>query len=177
VKNQTDSPLLRLPGEICNAIYAYAVGGHRIDIDGNEVTMTDSNDRRGGKERFLALGQTCRQTHSESAVIIFTNNDFGRYLDSAGYLCHTFGERFKIDQFNAIQNVWVELCHLRCFKNPRFPLALFPSIQRLTVLIDIVSTEQEKLDEGHNNIENYVRVKTGRNIEVRLEVLPDGDKW
>ena len=63
MKNQTDSPLLRLPGEIRNAIYAYAVGGYRIDIGWDEVTMTDPNDRRCDKERFFALGQTCRQTH------------------------------------------------------------------------------------------------------------------
>lgn len=61
--NQIDSPLLRLPAELRNKIYEFALSGHRI------------GSRRQLRE-VASLRYTCRQIRSETAFMEFPLNTF-----------------------------------------------------------------------------------------------------
>ncbi|KAF2648573.1 hypothetical protein K491DRAFT_722464 [Lophiostoma macrostomum CBS 122681] len=41
-RNQAESPLLRLPGEIRNIIYGYAIGGHILQVKDGEIELVPS---------------------------------------------------------------------------------------------------------------------------------------
>lgn len=61
-RNQTESPLLRLPAEIRTAIYAYALGAATIRV----VRTTPMELRRDG----LHSPRTCRQIYKESQPLV-----------------------------------------------------------------------------------------------------------
>ncbi|CAO2656897.1 Nn.00g057000.m01.CDS01 [Neocucurbitaria sp. VM-36] len=81
LRNQTESPLLRLPGEIRNKIYDYAFSGHIIHVFGNEP-----NHSLYGSVDWLPVGYSlsmliktttlCRQIRSETALLPFGCNKF-----------------------------------------------------------------------------------------------------
>lgn len=62
LRNQRDSPLLRLPGELRNKIYRYTLSDHLWKLNVPES--------RHGKT-FASLAQVCRQTHMEIGVLPF----------------------------------------------------------------------------------------------------------
>ncbi|KAF2132519.1 hypothetical protein P153DRAFT_276118, partial [Dothidotthia symphoricarpi CBS 119687] len=65
--NEQESPLLRLPGELRNAIYRHVLPGN-IDI------------KYGGKARdkvdMVALSTACRTLHQETALLLFSQSTF-----------------------------------------------------------------------------------------------------
>ncbi|KAF1946287.1 hypothetical protein EJ02DRAFT_330922, partial [Clathrospora elynae] len=75
-----ESPLLRLPREVRDMIYKYAIGGH-------EVNPKHSPGYYSGKYRFgdeteqnwenmFSLGLTCRQLNKETENMVYTLNIF-----------------------------------------------------------------------------------------------------
>jgi hypothetical protein len=69
LRNTLESPLLRLPGELRNAIYEYALGGRQWDIDCWRKARV--------REKFaLSVLQTCRQMHSEASTVPWSSNTF-----------------------------------------------------------------------------------------------------
>ncbi|KAI4946689.1 hypothetical protein J4E91_006860 [Alternaria rosae] len=63
--NATNSPLLRLPAELRNMIYAYVFGD-------NKWTFTGWNARKNSaKESDLALLLTSRQLHKKTALLSY----------------------------------------------------------------------------------------------------------
>ncbi|OAG21611.1 hypothetical protein CC77DRAFT_817030 [Alternaria alternata] len=93
-KNATDSPLLRLPAEIRNTIFRYAVGGNKIRIRRAVVYRTskkwrensnllwhgraDHLDDRRFKDQGTAfhLPEVCRQIYAETATLGYATNIF-----------------------------------------------------------------------------------------------------
>jgi hypothetical protein len=76
IKHHPESPLLRMPAEIRNKIFRYALGGrtlviHRPDM----ITNREKNS--------LALLATCRQLYAETALVPFCANIFGFQSDRA----------------------------------------------------------------------------------------------
>ncbi|KAF2634664.1 hypothetical protein P280DRAFT_538339 [Massarina eburnea CBS 473.64] len=67
--NQIHSPLLRLPGEIRNEIYKFALGG--ICFLANPISNSYKTP-----PNFLALTRVCQQTYSETSLLPFTLNTF-----------------------------------------------------------------------------------------------------
>ncbi|KAJ4347140.1 uncharacterized protein N0V89_011078 [Didymosphaeria variabile] len=84
-RNSTQSPLLRLPGEIRNLIYAYSTGHYIIyhtSAGRLIVGPADPWDWRHAFVEFpsvtglLSLTLVCRQTYLEARLDVFTNNTF-----------------------------------------------------------------------------------------------------
>ena len=69
------SPLLRLPPELRNKIYAYIFSGYQIDIwfaDKFEASLTGENSWRSTPDIFQALvapTYTCRQIYAETRLL------------------------------------------------------------------------------------------------------------
>ncbi|KAF1997464.1 hypothetical protein P154DRAFT_578885 [Amniculicola lignicola CBS 123094] len=67
-KNAAESPLLRLPPEIRNRIFGYAMTYDHFMCA--RQTMT------GKLDRLLSLQRVCRQTYAETTLSFFQNNTF-----------------------------------------------------------------------------------------------------
>ncbi|KAF2831193.1 hypothetical protein CC86DRAFT_271354, partial [Ophiobolus disseminans] len=59
------SPLLRLPGEIRNAIYKYALCHRVINVNGDPTTSS-----------LLGLTRTCRQIYNQTEILLYSQNKF-----------------------------------------------------------------------------------------------------
>jgi hypothetical protein len=83
-RNNQKSPLLRLPPEIRNRIWKYAVGGNTIksvDIGlwrGDYRLKLPTSEQLPTSEpgHVFALLRTCRQIYAETAVLPYTDNTF-----------------------------------------------------------------------------------------------------
>ena len=83
LRNQQESPLLRLPAEIRNAIYHYALGGNNVpchDLDMFKDPVGDWTPTRP-VSNLTTITRACRQTHAESALLFFKINQFGTIFD------------------------------------------------------------------------------------------------
>jgi hypothetical protein len=74
-QNQRDSPLLRLPAELRNQIFRYALGGETWNF-----VVRESNRHRvrncSGFQHALALLAVCRQIYAETALLPFSLGSF-----------------------------------------------------------------------------------------------------
>lgn len=78
-RNQDTSPLLHLPAELRNQIYAYAFGPNEIIVD--QIEFGDGIHIWGNASRtrpgvFLQFTGTCRQMYSESITLYFQTRTF-----------------------------------------------------------------------------------------------------
>jgi hypothetical protein len=59
-------------------IYAYVIGGHRFYTTYYDshasTTIRNPDGHFSSEEELLALSQTCQQTHSKSAIVLFSLN-------------------------------------------------------------------------------------------------------
>ncbi|KAF1840552.1 uncharacterized protein K460DRAFT_399468 [Cucurbitaria berberidis CBS 394.84] len=86
LRNATESPLLRLPSEIRNRIYGYALGGQEVNprTVGGVRTKWRLECRPYGSEarsyqawdRLLSLTYVCRLLHRETRLLAFSLNTF-----------------------------------------------------------------------------------------------------
>ncbi|KAI4611745.1 hypothetical protein J4E83_007996 [Alternaria metachromatica] len=101
LRNQAESPLLRLPGELRNRIYELAVGGNIIVVSSSykrwrkmSVYLTSADpsgpDAKSAQASIRApvsdiftIGLVCRQLHRETALIQYAKNLF--HLDNIYY--------------------------------------------------------------------------------------------
>ncbi|KAH3968678.1 hypothetical protein HBI81_129310 [Parastagonospora nodorum] len=87
LKNQRDSPFLRLPAELRNTIYNYVLGGLAIMAPHSSswCRIQVLSIRPAPEElwqfprHFLSIVQSCRQAYSESARLPFVLNTFDAY--------------------------------------------------------------------------------------------------
>ncbi|OAL07670.1 hypothetical protein IQ06DRAFT_372616 [Phaeosphaeriaceae sp. SRC1lsM3a] len=82
LRDRTQSPLLGLPPDNRNAVYAYTLGHHRICI--YTKIGAEEHDREGTCkpepiDDLLNITMTCRQVHAESALMFFKVNEFGSH--------------------------------------------------------------------------------------------------
>jgi hypothetical protein len=82
--NQRDSPLLQLPAELRNAIYALAIGGHLIRICRRSQCEGCQDTHMLGHaihcpSDVLALSKTCCQIHAETRHLPLSSNTFCGY--------------------------------------------------------------------------------------------------
>ncbi|KAI4710520.1 hypothetical protein J4E89_004976 [Alternaria sp. Ai002NY15] len=86
-RNQTESPLLRLPGELRNRIYELVVGGNIIFVSGllqrPEKALVDlmtpgvaQKSTWTSVSGIFTIGLACRQLHRETALTQYTKNVF-----------------------------------------------------------------------------------------------------
>ncbi|KAF2635243.1 hypothetical protein P280DRAFT_473967 [Massarina eburnea CBS 473.64] len=157
-RNATESPLLRLPAELRNRIYEYAIGGGIIVVDDIiafprdgwlEYTVTyrdasdvgnfsrfDGSDKPLRVSRIFALDRTCRQTWSESHKLLFSHNKFHFMVNETmkDFVRH----RLTTAQRHAIKGASTSFYILAC--NMRFALrmgdglthpSMLPNLKRL----------------------------------------------
>ncbi|KAG9204156.1 hypothetical protein G6514_001794 [Epicoccum nigrum] len=71
-RNREHSPLLRLPTELRNKIYRYAIGDDRImiwpSLSGRVNTQWQIGCGTAPTRLLSALGSTCSQLHSETGL-------------------------------------------------------------------------------------------------------------
>ncbi|KAH5134750.1 hypothetical protein HBH70_136750 [Parastagonospora nodorum] len=87
LKNQRDSPFLRLPAKLRNTIYNYVLGGLAIMAPHSSswCRIQVLSIRPAPEElwqfprHFLSIVQSCRQAYSESARLPFVLNTFDAY--------------------------------------------------------------------------------------------------
>jgi hypothetical protein len=100
-------PLLGLPAELRNAIYAYAIGSHLIRI----CRRSQCEDCQGTHllghavhcpSDVLALSKTCRQIYAETRHLPLSSNTFCGYVQD---LVITFGAIFDKDQAETITSL------------------------------------------------------------------------
>ncbi|CAN9339028.1 unnamed protein product [Alternaria sp. RS040] len=75
--NQRNSPLLRLPAELRNRVYEYALGGHEIWVT-TPIPETKTKiylDRWGDVPAFTLL-KVCSQIYAEAALLPYSLNTF-----------------------------------------------------------------------------------------------------
>ena len=81
MRNQKSSPFLRLPPELRNKIYEYAIGGHVIKLfESTKKPHYNMLSQADGHYTALAnpavLSKTCRQLHRETALLPYSLNTF-----------------------------------------------------------------------------------------------------
>ena len=101
-ENATNSLLLRLPPEIRNKIYEFALPSDKSIVlhGGNELSDKHLRDLRKGYS--LSLPQVCRQVYSETAFAVGTriiqSVDAANALDDKVYANNTFLFRAGVDE-------------------------------------------------------------------------------
>ena len=76
-RNQEESPLLRLPAEIRNRIYEYALGlGRTFRMDIRRNANLVGVDKKSKEKNCLSLLRACRQIYAEAVLIPFRVNTF-----------------------------------------------------------------------------------------------------
>ena len=78
--NQRNSRLLRLPAELRNQIYKYALGGHRVLLATTQPRLC-----RYPEEPIphFALLKVCSQIHAEAALLLYSLNIFYFSIDAS----------------------------------------------------------------------------------------------
>ncbi|KAH5153477.1 hypothetical protein HBH69_127310 [Parastagonospora nodorum] len=76
LRNQLESPLLRLPAEIRNNIYENVLGGHefRRNVYIVDIFSLSKQIDLGKHRRLLAITATCRQLQNETQKLVFRLN-------------------------------------------------------------------------------------------------------
>lgn len=137
LRNQRESPLLRLPSELRNEIYQYVLGGHTYDLP------MESGGQPGTQlpERpmDLSLPLACRQTYLEALPIIYSHNTFAFEY---GYDMEMFCAQRKSSEVRCIRNIEMIIDdpirhndHLFQLKVFSF-LCLLPAIRRIDLVFD-----------------------------------------
>jgi hypothetical protein len=107
VRSNQDTPLLRLPAEIRNRIWQFALGGkvyRQQHVTGNRRGKLMPQPCERGNA-FLLL-RTCRQIYAETGVLPFTINTFS--ITSYWSLVHMF-KPFRKYQCSQIEQIHIEM--------------------------------------------------------------------
>jgi hypothetical protein len=121
-QNAMNSLLLRLPPELRNIIYEYALGGREISFtlyatsSGNHFDLLFYGSHH---RNILGLLFACRQMHSETALLPYKLNSFD-FRGSRRFELRLFFERRSAEQIRAIRAIKA----LSIFKNSRHEVDL-----------------------------------------------------
>ncbi|OCL15142.1 hypothetical protein AOQ84DRAFT_358288 [Glonium stellatum] len=130
--NSLNSPLLRLPAELRNQIFVYAIGGQRIliSIVGNPYSETvlhtykhpDVRPLAGARpytssgEIFVPISRTSRQIYNETALLPYKLNEFE--FSSSRVMQRWMEERLPV-QKRSISCIYIDLDHQDISRIPR----------------------------------------------------------
>ena len=153
-RNAKYSPLLRLPGEIRNKIWAFAMGGHYIDV--HEVVQFRTVESIWVRTGFRAqpnlgdkasqpsgfhLPEVCRQIYSETATLGYKLNTFILDLDGCGFSAKWVDSLLPA-QTNAMTSVVPKCVSFESYVASPYVESLrttFPNLNRIEVPSDAVS--------------------------------------
>ncbi|KAF2270753.1 hypothetical protein CC78DRAFT_539236 [Lojkania enalia] len=109
LKNQNESRLLCLPGELRNKIYSYAImSGNRIRLVCFCRDNSSSRDPEACarfRQEFFGLSKVCRQIYEEVRLMMYAENSFEFFSFP---LVDDFARRTGVAQRNAIKRIVFE---------------------------------------------------------------------
>ena len=173
-RNQTESPLLRLPPELRNVIYTYVLSPRYlwIDIIGKDMWLIGNADEKGyvRVSDSLRFMETCHQIRSEAEVLYWQSkvvrsgpsydaeSSIGRLLDA-----------LTLEQCNAIRTVQVhkdELSQDTLWEQ----LLRLQGLKQLTLWGSYYSEGSDSvLVEGLTKISKRVDALVGHKVELLVE--------
>ncbi|KAF2831040.1 hypothetical protein CC86DRAFT_281830 [Ophiobolus disseminans] len=180
-RNQKASPLLRLPPEIRNTVYTYALGGYRISLNGTRsrnswtkhpTVTTGTEGRWQTVSSVLGITFACRQTYLESSLMFFDLNEFGgKDIDHA---FENFFDTITEPQRVAIRHWWFCQCHVACVERLEVPLDTLPKLQKFTLKPGWGYRDPSGSYE--KQVRSIVKKQAGEAMEVVIEPWEAEDK-
>ncbi|KAI4917555.1 uncharacterized protein J4E92_008949 [Alternaria infectoria] len=138
--NALNSPLLRLPAELRNAIFAYVFSSNVYVFDGASVYRDKTTSLTSFNENNLGVLVTSRQLHAETALLPYQlalfRFEFGGIRVTKGEWSHCV-ERFvksrtKVQELVAIKNMTVTHVKMYVVLSWYISLESFESYQKRT---------------------------------------------
>lgn len=120
-ESSTNSPLLRLPAEIREKIYHYALGDMRIPIGST-----------GKSKTTIGLPRTCRQIYAETGTMVYQLNvfEFGSdYVNMSNWSDHR--PRSQLEAVRAIKVDHWYIIHYHVVRESWRNSPRFPNIERV----------------------------------------------
>ncbi|KAL6712110.1 hypothetical protein ACN47E_003153 [Coniothyrium glycines] len=188
IKANANSPLLRLPPEIRNMIWKYAVGGECIvlaPLDRLQLSAAGSTSQEflrymGWREQTSALFRVCRQIYSETALLPF---ECGTFTFKSPRACDWIREllprqQSMINEIHIVTDLlqWVVLDKrglnlILGNKAGAFPLDLLSGLRQLVVQVTMSMTSESCLLSREAEFADYVK-KHKHDVEVIFEHIP-----
>lgn len=180
MKVNSETLLLRLPAEVRNRIWEYALGGKIFDViliqtcRGRYVEEKTLIAPETFPENAHALLQVCRQIYRETALVPFSHNAF-RFSEQRAF---EWARHLLRVQQNAMREVHIVTLRAECMIgwmqfNDRmpdaFPIDVFPKIKKIVIKVGYTfnhnlcmgyilnGEQQEWLEKYIDKIMNYVQ--------------------
>lgn len=195
LRNQRESPFLRLPLEIRHYIYVYTLSTDRIWCEGYlgtkegscdpmPVSRTPSSTTGLSPRTFvprprpfdprpltlvgdlIRITETCRQIRAESALIFFATNDFGFQWNSLYEHCWYTLRRLSAQQRQSIRTWWCGTCSL---EDPRIPFERLPELRSIVILSFSKIEEANERGEHEARVRGQIRMDAGRELKVTFD--------
>ena len=143
-KSNSDSPLLRLPAEIRNCIWEYALGGNIRDLTifrRDRKCYTEwliAMSRASFPQHSHALLSTCRQIYAETALLTFSTNEF-RFRSKTTFKWTRDLSKVQKDIIHTVHFVrhsWNNVLEHgeQGFLSAReFPIDIFPNLEHIVI--------------------------------------------
>ncbi|XPS70270.1 beta transducin [Ascochyta lentis] len=149
IKTNSETPLLRLPPEVRNRVWEYALGGKVFNVvflqtlRGQYVEEKTSISKDTFPENSQALLCVCRQIHQETVLLQFSANafrfDMEEAFDWARHLLKV--QRNLIEEVHVVTHraerlyAWIRKTKQDCFMPHAFPIDIFPGLKRVVIEI------------------------------------------
>jgi hypothetical protein len=133
-KANSESPLLRLPAEIRNRIWEYALGGNIRDVVHIQrrrkfyIEDITAVSRASFPQNSHALLSTCRQIYTETALLTFSTNAFRFTLQTVDWTRHLS----KVQKYQ-VHTVHFVLGELPVLAGRVLPVGIFPNVKHVVV--------------------------------------------
>jgi hypothetical protein len=130
VSSNQNSPLLRLPAELRNKIWEYALGAMEFRLLYRSSRKIPVQPKPSEKKNAFALLRVCRQIYSETAPLSFAVNSFSirpHYRVSVANL-----RRFQRYQIHQIKEIRIEMDSLvEWIQFDKLKLGILPELRRI----------------------------------------------
>jgi hypothetical protein len=163
-----------LPRELRDIIYSYALTGHVISLKNKcvpKVFIKSSLILRPIHD-LLALTVTCRQTHTESAHVIFRDNVFSANIDDDDTLTEIV-DTLAAHHRSAIATLLLEYCDCtECLLklSLKVPFAKLPGLEKMSmqVLSDLMDSKIANPEKIKGKIQTTANKEAGKSVCVEL---------
>jgi hypothetical protein len=192
LKNQTQSPFLRLPKNVREMIYKRALGGHTIDIifttylklardddlvdrvpyfkyDSvvSKLTTVNGISHLEKTRGMSLLNGVCRQLDRETSTLAYNYNNIRFRTHNTMFNFIAMERRLRTKQLHAIEKLFVR----QDLPDP-IVLALMPNLKRVCLIVlerEEVSLKQQKLNDWNPPTRGWYDVVEDSNGRRKLE--------